>query len=284
MKKTSPASDLLDQSSIPSDPLPGSLLICPAALPVFRPIFHCLGAGILLLSLSCHPKIQPVGDRTTITLNDQLQLEAELIATDPFTTDLSRWKPELEPGGTIALTDGKLEITAAGGCTLWFKEKLEQPLMIEYTAKVIDEGGPHDRVSDLNCFWLADDPESGELLADTSRTGKFSQYDRLRLYYVGLGGHNNTKTRFRRYRGTGEKPLLPEHDLSDPKYLITPNIPNHVRIIVFGNQVQYWRNDQLIYDFYDPSPYVSGYFGLRTVRNHMTVDDFKIYKIKQLQP
>ncbi|PHN02705.1 DUF6250 domain-containing protein [Flavilitoribacter nigricans] len=272
------------QLSAPVDLLPGSLRSGPTAAPVLRIFFHLIGAGILLLSLSCHPKIQPVGDRTTITLNDQLQLEAELIDTDPFTTDLSRWKPELEPGGTIALTDGKLEITAAGGCTLWFKEKLKQPLMIEYTATVIDEGGPHDRVSDLNCFWLADDPESGELLADTSRTGKFSQYDRLRLYYVGLGGHNNTKTRFRRYRGTGEKPLLPEHDLSDPKYLITPNAPNHIRIVVFEGEVQYWRNDQLIYDFYDPSPYVSGYFGFRTVRNHMTVEDFKIYKINQLQP
>lgn len=34
--------------------------------------------------------------------------------------------------------------------------------MIEYTATMFEEGGPHDRVSDLNYFWMAIDPKAPE--------------------------------------------------------------------------------------------------------------------------
>lgn len=113
------------------------------------------------------------------------------------------------------------------------------------------------------------------------RAGKFSQYDSLKLYYVGLGGHNNTKTRFRRYTGNGQKPLLPAHDLSDEAYLIVPNVPNRIRIIVYNSTIQYWRNDQLIFDVHDASPYDSGYFAVRTVNNHLIIDDFDVYELSK---
>ena len=54
---------------------------------------------------------------------------------------------------------------------------------------------------------------------------------------------------------------------------------NHIRIIAHNGMIQYYRNDRLIFNFNDPHPYTSGYFGLRTVNNHLTVDNFRVYKL-----
>lgn len=216
------------------------------------------------------------------TLNDTLILNTELMYQEEF-NDLVNWKTEQQPGGKVILNDGKMEVVDKAGCTVWFKKRLHQPLMIEFTATVIDEGGPHDRVSDLNCFWLATDPLRQDFFEETisHRNGKFNQYDSLKLYYVGLGGHNNTKTRFRRYTGNGEKPLLPSHDLSNAEFLITPNELNRIRIIVFNSNIQYWRNELLIFNVYDDEPLTSGYFAFRTVDNHLVIDDFKVYNLSE---
>ena len=219
----------------------------------------------------------------TIRVNDTLTLNARLTQHDEFESGLSNWIVEQQPGGNVEISEGKMEITDASGCTVWFREKLSAPCMIEYDAMVIGKGGPHDRVSDLNCFWMALDPENqGNFFhPKKERKGKFSHYHSLRLYYVGVGGHNNSTTRFRRYPGDGTRPLLPEHDLTSEKYLITPNIVNRIRIIVYKNLVQYYLNDELFFSINDPAPYHSGYFGIRTVNNHMTVDDFRVYSITE---
>ena len=142
--------------------------------------------------------------------NDNL----ELIYSDDFETDLSNWVIEQGQGGTAEIIDGKLDIADEKGCTIWFKHKLKSPVMIEYEATMVDKGGRRDRVSDLNCFWMAIDPEHPEdIFVDTSRNGRFPNYPPLRLYYVGYGGNDNSTTRFRRYPGGGERPMLPEHAL-----------------------------------------------------------------------
>ena len=79
--------------------------------------------------------------------------------------------------------------------------------------------------------------------------------------------------------GQGNKPLLPEHDLSDEKYLLEANKPYTVKILSSGGNIQYYRDDMLVFDFKDDSPYSSGHFGFRTVDNHMTIDNFKVYQI-----
>ena len=135
----------------------------------------------------------------------------------------------------------------------------------------------------MNCFWMATDVENPEnLFAESaSRHGKFSNYDNLRLYYMGVGGHDNTKTRFRRYIGNGERPLLKEHDFTKNEYLLESNKNYHIRIIAYNNLIQYYRNGVKMIDLYDDNPYTSGYFGFRTVNNHMTIDNFKVYRLKQ---
>lgn len=217
-------------------------------------------------------------------INDSIFVERTLEYEDSFDSSLDNWIVEQMLGGNVQHSGGKMEIEDKAGSTIWFNEKLQAPLIITYEAVVVENGGPNDRVSDLNCFWLASDPpETDEFFSSSkNRTGKFSDYDNLKLYYVGLGGHNNSKTRFRRYKGDGSKPLLPEHDLSASEYLIVPNSMNKIKIIVYKGIVRYYRNEQLVFDFFDKDAYSSGYFGIRTVNNHMKIDNFKVYSLKAL--
>ncbi|PKA96753.1 hypothetical protein B0O79_0392 [Flavobacteriaceae bacterium MAR_2009_75] len=217
-----------------------------------------------------------------IVLKPGLRVEALLIHQDNFETDLNNWKIEQMEGGQTILKNKKLEIDDAAGCTIWFKEELEGPIMIEYDTFIINQDGPHDRVSDMNCFWMAKDMENQKNLFENSenRHGKFSNYDGLRLYYMGVGGHDNSKTRFRRYKGNGKRPLLKQHDFSNESYLLKSNTTYHIRIIAYSNIIQYYRNGVKMIDFYDNSPYTKGHFGFRTVNNHMTIDNFKVYKLE----
>ena len=105
-------------------------------------------------------------------------------------------------------------------------------------------------------------------------------YGSIRMYYVGLGAHKNKKTRMRRYPGDGTKPLLPEHDLTDPKFLNTPNKVMKVQIINDENGIKVWRNGQVIYDFNDKEAINGGQFGFRTWISHLIIDNFEVYKLK----
>lgn len=192
------------------------------------------------------------------------------------------WVVEQQPEGSVTFQDQVMEITDVNGCTVWFKHKVETPVKIEYDAIVIDEGGPQDRVSDLNCFWMATDPNNpDDFFAESDeRAGKFKNYHPLNLYYVGYGGHNNTKTRFRRYDGNIDRPLLPEHDLSEKKFMITPNKKIHITLIADGSKISYSRNGEIIFEISDEESYTQGYFGLRTVNNHLKIENLKISTLK----
>ena len=203
------------------------------------------------------------------------------IIYDDTIMNRDNWVVEQQPGGSIVFENKQIEIVDAQGCTVWLKHKLKGAIKIEYDVVVIDEGAEHDRVSDLNCFWMATDPKNEDDFFKNSkqRAGKFPNYHGLTLYYVGYGGHNNTKTRFRRYDGSGERPLLPEHDLSDPKYLITANKQMHITLIANRHVIKYLRDQEVIFELHDANPYTSGYFGFRTVNNHMRIKNIQISKI-----
>lgn len=192
--------------------------------------------------------------------------------------DKDDWIIEQQAGGKVEFSDDKMEIFDKKGCTVWFKHKLTGPIVIEYDATVIDKEGPFDRVSDLNCFWMANDPKSPDdfFKHSKNRAGLFNNYHGLTLYYVGLGGHDNTKTRFRKYDGNSERPLLKEHDLRDKDDMIVPNIKNHIILTVDKNYVSYQRNNQVIFELHDKMPYLDGYFGFRGVNNHVLIENFEI--------
>ncbi len=206
-----------------------------------------------------------------------------MIALCPFFTraaEPATWKIEQMPGGTSTVRDGAgtLEILDAAGCTAWWSERLTAPVEITYEVTVVDQGGPQDRLSDLNCFWMAQDPRSAAapFAPGQTRSGKFSDYDSLLTYYVGYGGNNNKTTRFRRYDGTAARPLLPEHDLSEKKFLLVANHTYKIRLVARDGQADFYRDGEKVFTFRDPAPLQSGWFAIRTVRSHLVVKNLKI--------
>jgi hypothetical protein len=204
-------------------------------------------------------------------------LRAEsLPVADDFLHGLGGWVVEQQPGGTVTAAQGRLVIDDAAGCTVWWRQPLTAPVRITYTARVSSAS----RVSDLNCFWMGSDPaRPNDLFADGhGRTGKFSTYDALQTYYVGYGGNKNTTTRFRRYDGSGARPLLPEHDLSAPEFLLKADHDYRIELVAGADgHVQFIRDGQVVFDWRDPAPLTRGWFAFRTVHSRIEISDFRIH-------
>ena len=207
----------------------------------------------------------------------------QLLHEDDFAHGLDRWSVELQAGGSVTAKDGTLDINVPAGATVWFKPIIEGPVLIEYDATVIKAGGENDRVSDLNCFWMARDSRNPADLFAVKRSGTFADYHQLLTYYVGLGGNENTTTRFRRYIGSPTtRPLLPEHDLRQPSDLLVANQRERIRLIAAGPIVQFYRGDRLVFDFVDDAPYTSGHFAIRTTSSHLNIRSFRVFRLKSV--
>lgn len=203
-----------------------------------------------------------------------------VIHRDDFRHGLGQWIVEAERPGRFTATDGVLDIDSPAGATLWFREPLESPVAIEYAVTAVSAGGPNDQVSDINCFWMATDARapSGDIRA-YRRGGAFADYDALRTYYAGIGGNRNTSSRFRRYVGrAGDRPLLPQHDLSAPADLIEANRAYHIRLEAFGSRIALLRDGRPMFRLDDAAPYARGHFGLRTTASHLRVKDFRVLR------
>ena len=206
----------------------------------------------------------------------------ELLFSDDFSKGMTHWTAELEAGGKVEAAGGELTIDVPAGATLWFKPVLTGPVLIEYEATVVNNGGPNDRVSDLNCFWMARDSRSPADIFGTKRSGKFADYNQLLTYYVGVGGNTNTTTRFRRYVGDPQlRPLRATDDLRDPADLLVANTPQKILIVADGNLIQFYRDGKKLFEMDDPQPYTSGWFAFRTTHSHLVLRDFRVYRLLQ---
>lgn len=205
---------------------------------------------------------------------DAVVVKMKTVASDDFTHGLDQWVVEQMPGGSVIAKDGVLTISDAQGCTVWLKQKLVAPVAISYEVTM----SPDARVSDMNCFWMASDPANPKDLfhAGHKRTGKFATYDSLNLYYVGYGGNANTTTRFRRYDGTGARPLLPEHDLSDEAHLLKPGHAYKITLIAQDGEARFVCDGKTIFSYKDPKPLTEGWFGFRTVQSKMQIKNFHV--------
>jgi rhamnogalacturonan endolyase len=196
---------------------------------------------------------------------------------DDFSGSLGQWTLEHRkgPGSRIAIERGKLLMDVNGGATAWFNKPLSGNYLISFRRKVLVEGGTNDRLSDFNMFWAARDPAKATLF---TRQGVFEEYDKVRMYYVGIGGNTNTTTRLRRYDGTGERLLLAEY--LDQAHLLAPNRDYKVQIAVYDGCTSVTVDGETWFSYRDPQPLTDGYFGFRTTQSRQQIDDFKVHQLK----
>jgi hypothetical protein len=202
------------------------------------------------------------------------------------------WSVESEsPNYKITFCGGDtIEIFSPKGLTLWRKEKMSGDTSIEYDACVMDEGKQCDRLSDLNCFWMASDPQYPNDLWKRKnwRNGIFANYYSLKLYYLGYGGNNNSTTRFRCYngdeRGIKDKSFQPAilREYTDSEHLLKPNHWYHIKIVSRGNKISYYMDGKRLVDFRDVNSLTSGWFGFRTTLSRTRITNFR-YSCTQLE-
>jgi len=199
------------------------------------------------------------------------------LLTDDFRHGLDRWHIEAERPAPVQATEGVLDIDSPAGITLWFKQRLDGPVRIDFDAVAVSEGGPNDQVSDLNVFWMATSADGLSPVYARRRSGAFAEYNDLLTYYVGLGGNRNTTSRFRRYIGDPvNRPLRAEHDLSATTALLRPNARQAITLIAAGGRIEYQRDGKTLFALEDADPYVSGWFALRTTYSHLRVSNLRI--------
>ena len=205
---------------------------------------------------------------------------SDVIYANDFKTGTADFMIEQEQPAVVTAKAGVLSIDAPAGVTVWLKQKLGGPVSIEYDATAVQQGGPNDRVSDLNCFWMADTAERrGDLLA-TPRSGQFADYDTLTCYYVGYGGNANTTTRFRRYIGQkSNRPLRPGDEYTDAAHLLKPNASVHLKLIADGHRVAFWRDGERLFSMDDVRPYRDGWFGFRSVKSHLEIRNLVVRRL-----
>jgi rhamnogalacturonan endolyase len=216
--------------------------------------------------------------RDTLTLPEHNIKKAKILYAGNFKKEIDKkqWIVEMEStsGSSVYVKNGKLVIDAKEGVTVWLNKLLQGNIQIEYKRTVLMSGGENDRLSDLNQFWMAEDPNNPNVF---TRSGAFAEYDSLSLYYVGMGGNSNTTTRFRKYQGNGDKTLLKEY--VDQGHLLKVGKTYFIKIIVSDGVTSFWVDGERYFEYHDPAPLREGYFGFRLVHSRQEVEDFKIYEL-----
>ena len=184
---------------------------------------------------------------------------------------LKNWTIEDHSGEVKIIVSGDtLEITAPKGLTLWYNQRLTGDYEISYRVKMLMQGGKYDRLSDLNCFWGANDPEHpGNLFARSEwRNGIFQHYKTLSLFYVGYGGNHNSTTRFRQY-------FAKAADTSDA--IARPVIKEYTDKGI----TTYRINGEELFRLTIKNNEGDGHFGLRLLENHTLFTNFQVKSLKK---
>lgn len=190
------------------------------------------------------------------------------------------WKVESEGPYTMTFRGDTAEFVAPKGLSVWRKDKMSGRTTIEYDAQVVTEN-PDDRLSDLNCFWMATDPYAKDPFVNLNkRGGKFLNSYTLKLYYLGYGGNHNSTTRFRRYdgdaRGVDNPDFRPKiiTEYTDADNLLKPGKWYHIKITTDGLRTQYYIDGKRLVDFRDPEPLTEGWFAFRTTLSRTRLTNF----------
>ena len=196
------------------------------------------------------------------------------------------WRIESEASDyKLSFLGDTCEILSPKGLTLWRREKFRKGMTVEYDACVMDEGKPGDRLSDMNCFWLASDPKAKDIWARSGwRSGIFTRCYTLQMYYLGYGGNHNSTTRFRRYEANEEgvenvdkRPAILK-EYTDKVHLLKPNHWYHIKIeSTAGGRTRFYIDGECLVDYLDPQPLETGWFGFRTTLSRTRITNFRSY-------
>ncbi|RXK61767.1 methyltransferase [Lacibacter luteus] len=195
-------------------------------------------------------------DFSAATLSDKWIIEASENDKDPAT-----------------IVNGQLQLNTESGITVWYKNELKGNILIEFDRIVVIDGGKHDRLSDLNQFWMATDPQEKMF----TRKGGFREYDSLQMYYVGMGGNYNTTTRMRRYDGNKNLKIVGE--FTDAAHLLKPNYRYHVVIKSENGINSFTVNNEMYFSFKDEQPFTKGWFAIRSTKSRQMIDNIKIWQL-----
>ena len=200
---------------------------------------------------------------------DAQAAEATLAQDDFKRFDAQAWAVEAEAGSpttAVRAERGALLLQADRGLTVWLRRQLIGHYEISFTRTVLTDG----RLSDLNFFWEAQLPQG------FTQSGKLEEYDRLKLFYAGIGGNSNSTSRFRYYDGSGARNLLREY--TAPEYLLKAGHPYRVRIVVDARGTRLYVDDKEYFNA--PGPLLGGgYFGFRTTQSRQKVEQFSVRRI-----
>lgn len=219
---------------------------------------------------------------TFLALENKLENKNKtLIFEDHFNEESKDdWVLETDGNQTETLVDfrdGVLDTFTTKGLTLWNKYKFQGNYRIEFDSDFILGNYDFERLSDLNFFWNATDPEHpDDFFADSATRGDFPTYNNLKLYYVGYGGNYNESTRMRKY--LPDKRLIVGEYLCHP-YLLEEGKTLKIAIEYIDGYSKVFRNNELIFIYYDKIPYNTGHFAFRTTINHVLFSNFKAYQL-----
>lgn len=229
---------------------------------------------------------------------------AQRVDGDPFTQGLARWRLEAQdPRAQVQVQAGVLDVQTPAGLSLWWRQELQGDFELRFTATAlpapVTAGALAGRISDLNLFWHATEPDGRE---PAPRSGAFASYDGLRLYYAGIGANGNTTTRLRHYDSRGARTLLDgwadgaEATPQDRRGAMTPATrlvagqplrllllsrapsaadPVHQRLV---------KDGQTLFTLSTaadaPAPLQRGWFALRTTASRLHLSDFEIWQCR----
>lgn len=237
---------------------------------------HSILASLtLILVLSQIASSDQRKDSLSILRSQSTEKGKLIFAADFESLDPKTWVVEMDSvaGSSVYVHNNKLILDTRAGVTVWLNKKLKGNFQIEYIRKIVVESGSNDRLSDMNQFWMATDPQKSNLF---TRKGKLAEYDNLSLYYAGIGGNYNSTTRFRKYH-QGERKLLTEH--TNKARLLKPNHEYRIKTIVKDGITSIWVDGELFFEYHDPQPLTTGYFGIRSTWSRQEIRDLKIYKL-----
>lgn len=206
---------------------------------------------------------------------------AEFLFEDNFTEESKEnWVVETDGDETetiVTFGNGVMDTFTTKGLTIWNKHKFEGNYRVEFDADFVLGNYDFERLSDLNFFWNASDPDNpDDVFAESATRGDFVTYNKLHLYYVGYGGNYNESTRMRKYLPT-ERKIVGQY--LEPPFLLEEGKTLHIAVEYIDGYSKVYRNGELMFMYYDPEPYTEGNFGVRTTINHVLFSNFKAYRL-----